>query len=148
MASALFIAVCACWQPVAGDLWHVHGPVAALFITAQLAGVWITQVSSGQLDVLSLAGIRQAYGADGTHSTGLIDTRWYRVVRHPIYLGWALMVWPTPHMTGTRLAFAAISSLYLAAAIPFEERSLRRDFGVAYESYSARVRWRMIPFLY
>jgi protein-S-isoprenylcysteine O-methyltransferase Ste14 len=72
----------------------------------------------------------------------------YRLVRHPIYFAWVLMVWPAPVMTGTRLCFAVLSTLYLAVAIPFEERTLRRTFGPAYDGYATRVRWRMVPFLY
>ena len=49
------------------------------------------------------------------------------------------MVWPTPVMTGTRLVFAAVSTLYLALAIPLEERTLRRQFGPVYAAYAARV---------
>jgi protein-S-isoprenylcysteine O-methyltransferase Ste14 len=148
IASALFIVVCAAWRPVAGAVWRASGPAAVALGAAQLLGVWITYVSSRQLDVLSLAGVRQAFGSAKPHSTGLVETHWYRLVRHPIYFGWVLMVWPTPHMTGTRLAFAAISTAYLALAIPFEERSLTRDFGDDYRSYTRRVRWRMVPFLY
>jgi protein-S-isoprenylcysteine O-methyltransferase Ste14 len=48
-------------------------------------------------------------------------------------------------MNGTRLTFAAISTLYLVAAIPLEERDLRRLHGSAYARYSARVRFRLIP---
>jgi protein-S-isoprenylcysteine O-methyltransferase Ste14 len=72
----------------------------------------------------------------------------YGLVRHPIYFGWALMVWATPVMTGTRLAFAAISTLYLVAAIPFEERSLRALFGAGYDAYARKVRWKMLPGVY
>jgi protein-S-isoprenylcysteine O-methyltransferase Ste14 len=51
-------------------------------------------------------------------------------------------------MTMTRLTFAVISTLYLAIAIPFEERSLIETFGADYASYRRTVRWRMIPGLY
>jgi protein-S-isoprenylcysteine O-methyltransferase Ste14 len=69
-------------------------------------------------------------------------------VRHPIYLAWFLLVWCAPFMNGTRAVFAAVSCLYLMLAIPFEERDLRRVFGKAYAEYAARVRWRVIPWLY
>ena len=46
------------------------------------------------------------------------------------------------------LAFAALTSLYLAIAIPWEERSLVAAFGDAYRRYQRQVRWRMIPFIY
>jgi protein-S-isoprenylcysteine O-methyltransferase Ste14 len=69
----------------------------------------------------------------------------YRLVRHPIYFGWVLMVFGAPAMTASRLLFAAISTLYLIVAIPFEERSLTKEFGAAYRDYQRRVRWRLIP---
>jgi protein-S-isoprenylcysteine O-methyltransferase Ste14 len=66
-------------------------------------------------------------------------------VRHPIYLGWFLMVWGAPEMTGTRLVFAAASCVYLLLAIIFEERDLHRTFGTAYQRYARRVRWKVLP---
>jgi protein-S-isoprenylcysteine O-methyltransferase Ste14 len=148
LASALFIAVCAAWQPVPGTWWRVVPPWSALLVAVQVIGLVVTLAASRQLDVLALAGIRQALGGRTTAPVGLLETGFYGLVRHPIYFGWVLMVWPTPHMTSTRLAFAAISTFYLAVAIPFEERSLRRDFGADYGTYSQRVRWKMVPFLY
>ena len=59
-----------------------------------------------------------------------------------------LFVWLPPEMNGTRLVFAVVSTLYLALAVPFEERDLIRSFGADYERYRQRVRWRMIPGLY
>ena len=148
VASAMFIVVCLLWRAVPGEYWRVGWPESVVLIGLQLSGVWITEVASRQLDVFSLAGIRQVESPVARRPAVLVETGWYRLVRHPIYFGWVLMVWPTPHMTGTRLAFAAISTGYLAAAIPFEERSLRRDFGDDYARYAATVKWRMIPFLY
>ena len=72
----------------------------------------------------------------------------YAWVRHPIYVGWFLMVFATPMMTATRLVFAIVSSAYLIIAIPFEERSLRHSFGEDYARYTLAVKWRMIPFIY
>jgi protein-S-isoprenylcysteine O-methyltransferase Ste14 len=51
-------------------------------------------------------------------------------------------------MTGDRLVFAALTTGYLIAAIPWEERSLRQSFGDDYVRYSRDVKWRMIPFIY
>jgi len=57
-------------------------------------------------------------------------------------------VFGAARMTGDRLAFAAITTLYLIVAIPLEERSLRRAFGDGYVRYTRQVRWRMLPFIY
>lgn len=147
VASAAFIVVCALWRPVPGEAWQVTGPGAIAMTIVQMSGVVATYLGSRQLDVFRLAGIRQAFGA--SRAPGRIqDTGMFALVRHPIYFGWILMVWPTPHMTGTRLAFAAISTAYLVLAIPVEERSLRREFGAAYDDYARRVRWRMLPLVY
>ena len=51
-------------------------------------------------------------------------------------------------MTGDRLAFATLTSLYLVLAIPLEERSLRQSFGDDYARYAARVPWRVFPYVY
>jgi protein-S-isoprenylcysteine O-methyltransferase Ste14 len=72
----------------------------------------------------------------------------YRLVRHPLYLAWALLVFGTPTLTGTRAVFAVVSTAYLALAIPFEERGLLAAFGSDYRAYQRQVRWRMIPGIY
>ena len=72
----------------------------------------------------------------------------YRLVRHPLYLGWIIAAFATPHLTGDRLAFAVLTSLYLVVAIPWEEEALVRSYGGEYTRYRRRVRWRVIPFIY
>jgi len=72
----------------------------------------------------------------------------FRVVRHPLYLGFVLAVVPTHHMTGDRLIFAAVMVIYLALAMRWEERGLAATFGEGYERYRAAVRWRLIPGIY
>lgn len=148
IASVLFIGVCAWWQPVPGVAWRLPGGwrMAAIVVQA-VAGV-ATLVAARQLGVLRLAGVQQVGASDSTEPPTLDDSGLYAVVRHPIYLAWVALVWAAPVMTATRLTFAAISTAYLVAAVPFEERDLRRLFGEAYARYSKRVRWRIIPWLY
>lgn len=143
IASLLLLAVDLLWQPIGGHLYRVPWPMAALFLLVQLAGVWWTVRGTRAIDPLELAGIRERAAATDLQVDGP-----YGVVRHPLYLGWLLMVWGTAEMTGDRLAFAAVSTAYLVVAIPFEERSLVRLFGARYQHYRERVRWRMLPFIY
>ena len=72
----------------------------------------------------------------------------YGLVRHPIYLGWFLIVFAVGTMTMTRFVFAVVSCAYLLVAIPFEERSLRRSSNGAYDRYMRQVRRKLIPGLY
>ena len=69
----------------------------------------------------------------------------YGLVRHPIYLGWFLIVFAVGTMTMTRLVFAVVSCVYLLIAIPLEERSLRAASGGAYDRYMQQVRRKLIP---
>jgi len=142
-ASGLFILAIALWQPVGGALYQATGVRAILHALVQLSGVWLVARSVGAIDPLELAGIRREGRRDALQAGGV-----YRLVRHPLYLGWMLIVFGAAHMTGDRLAFAAITSLYIVVAIPWEERGLERTFGVDYARYRARVRWRVIPFVY
>jgi methanethiol S-methyltransferase len=146
IASLLLIAVCVLWRPVGGELYQQSGVAAIGHSLVQLAGVWLIVRSVRAIDPLELAGIRQAAARAG--DGGLQMGGVYGLVRHPIYLGWTLVVFGAAHMTGDRFAFAIVSTAYLALAIPWEERSLVKSFGADYERYQRLVRWRMIPFIY
>jgi hypothetical protein len=164
VASALFIAVCGLWQPIGGVAWSVAPPAGWLLYFLLAAGVWLSVRSAGVIDIWELAGVRQVEGdrqpPDGRPDSGPLPARDrfgvspfkttgpYGLVRHPIYLGWFLMVFGVPVMTMTRLMFALVSCAYLLMAIPLEEATLRRTTAGQYDEYSRLVRWRIIPGIY
>lgn len=147
VASLLFIGVCAGWQPVPGVLWHAEGASIWILRALSLLGAVMTLQSASALDMFELAGTRP-FMRTRIASTELKSDGPYGLVRHPIYLAWLFLVWTPTTMTGTRLVFAVVSTLYLIVAIPFEERSLHASIGPGYGAYVARVRWRLIPGLY
>lgn len=150
-ASLLFFIVCAWWQPVPGTLYEWQGAAALPAYGVQLLGLATAVRSSARLDVLDLAGVRSVLRSDaaGAHrAPQLVTTGLYAFVRHPLYLGWVLLVFGAPHMTMTRFLFAAVSTAYLVIATPFEERSLVHAFGAEYRRYQQRVRWRIVPGIY
>jgi protein-S-isoprenylcysteine O-methyltransferase Ste14 len=146
IASALFIAVCALWQPVPGVAWSVTGPFRWALAGFQAVGVWLTLRSAAIIDILELSGVRQL--APRPHANDFKTSGPYGWMRHPIYTGWFLLVFCIPVMTMTRLVFAIISTTYLLIAIPFEERTLLAVSNGAYERYARQVRWKLIPGLY
>ncbi|HVZ22945.1 MAG TPA: isoprenylcysteine carboxylmethyltransferase family protein [Vicinamibacterales bacterium] len=149
IASALFIAVCAGWQYVQGVVWFVDGGWVWGLRALQVAGVVVTIRAAAMIDVFELAGTRQLETPVASPEPPVFKTTWpYGWVRHPIYAGWFLIVWPVPLMTMTRLVFAAASTVYLLIAIPLEERSLRATTGGAYDAYARAVRWRIVPFVH
>ncbi len=149
VASLMLIAVCAAWRPVPGVLWQLESPWTWVLRVVQVAAVWITLRSAAVIDGLDLAGVRQvlkpkAHSPEPNAHSEFKTSGPYGWVRHPIYLGWILLVFSVGTMTGTRLVFAIVSSVYLIIAIPFEERTLLAN-APAYADYMRRVRWRLLP---
>ncbi|MPZ17034.1 MAG: isoprenylcysteine carboxylmethyltransferase family protein [Luteitalea sp.] len=151
IASLLFLMVCGLWRPVGGEVYRLESLAAVAAVALQAAGVLLTAAGVSILSWSELAGVRQALQAT-THEVGeghkTFSRGVYGFVRHPLYLGWMLMTLGTPHLTGTRLVFGVVSSAYLLAAIPWEERSLIAEHGEPYLRYRSQVRWRVVPGIY
>jgi protein-S-isoprenylcysteine O-methyltransferase Ste14 len=143
VASLLFVVLIAGWQSIGGVLYDAPGWLAMPHILMQVAGLWMIAQAVRAIDGLELAGIRPATKAGGLQARGL-----YALVRHPVYFGTLLIVFGFARMTGDRLLFAVLVTVYLVTAVPWEERSLERTFGEEYRRYREQVRWRIVPFLY
>lgn len=144
IASLLFLVVCWAWQPLPGIAWHVRGPGLMLYVV-QIFGVVLTVSAARIVGIWELAGVQQP---DPHRDIEFKAAGPFALVRHPIYLAWILMVFATPTMTMTRLAFAVISTLYLIVAIPFEEALLVEMFGEKYVAYQRQMRWKLIPLIW
>jgi len=76
----------------------------------------------------------------------VIDTGPYRLVRHPGYAGFALVVLGSPGVLGSAWAFvpAVACLLWMALRTVAEDRTLRAE-REGYEDYAGRVRARWLP---
>ena len=144
IASSLLVFMDLFWRPVGGNIYRVTGWPAWIFAIVQLAGVWMIARSVRAIDPLELAGIRNPKAMNGELQTNGV----YGLVRHPLYFGWVLCVFGAAHMTGDRLTFAVLTTGYLVMAMPWEERSLEREFGQSYRLYKQAVRWKILPYVY
>ena len=137
------------WRPLAGIVWNFDSPAAAGLLWAIFAVGWlIVLVSTFLINHFDLFGLRQVYLSflGKPYSPPPFQTPWlYRVVRHPIMLGFLIAFWATPTMTYGHLLFAAVVTAYVLVALRLEERDLVAHYGETYAAYQAQVRMLM-PF--
>jgi len=142
-SSVALIILFAFWEPLGGVVWSVTDPTGAIVLYSLCAFGWLlVLVSTFLLNHFDLFGLRQVWlyltGQPYTHLTFRTPGP-YRLVRHPLYVGWLFAFWATPNMTLTHLVFALATSGYILVAIQLEERDLVRHLGTAYSDYRKRV---------
>ena len=137
------------WRPLGGTVWSIEDPIARAVIYALFAFGWgLVLVSTFLINHFDLFGLRQVWLALRNRPyTGLhFGTPGpYRLVRHPLYVGWFFAFWMTPVMTYAHLLFAVATTAYILIAIQFEERDLIHEHGASYEEYRRRVPM-LVPF--
>lgn len=130
------------WRPIDGIVWQTNGVPAAILSALFWLG-WFTVVFSTYLinhfDLFGLAQVWSAWRGSERPQTGFRSPLLYKVVRHPIYLGFLMAFWATPVMTWGHALFAAGSTAYVLIGIWLEERDLVAHFGETYLRYRARV---------
>ena len=131
------------WQPMGGIVWDVANPLGRAVLYGLFAFGWLTVlVTTFLINHFDLFGLRQVWlylrGKRYTN-LGFKMPGPYRIVRHPLYVGWLTAFWATPTMTAAHLLFAVGMTIYILVAIQFEERNLVEYFGQQYEDYRRRV---------
>ena len=130
------------WRPIPAPVWQVTGIAAFLLIGLHWLGWLIAFASTHMIDHFDLFGLRQAFVALRSAETSGQSFRTpllYKIVRHPIMLGFLLAFWATPEMTAGHLLFALANTAYILVALQFEERDLIAAFGATYQEYRRRV---------
>ncbi len=131
------------WQPLSAVMWEVTGGAAATALWALCAFGWLTALASTfAISHFDLFGLRQVYLYLRGDTCKQIDFRIagiYRLVRHPLMLGFIIAFWATPRMTLGHLLFAATTTLYIFIALQFEEHDLIAHYGDKYREYKKRV---------
>jgi protein-S-isoprenylcysteine O-methyltransferase Ste14 len=119
------------WQPLGGAVWAVENIVGRGILYGGYAFGWLLVLAATfAINHFDLFGLRQVW----LHLQGQPQKRlrfatplFYRIVRHPLYVGWLCVFWITPTMTVTHLFFAAATTAYILVAIRLEERDLIRE---------------------
>jgi methanethiol S-methyltransferase len=143
LSSLLLALLCWYWRPIPGVVWNVSLPWFSALLMGLFAVGWtIVLFSSFLISHFELFGLRQTYlRMRGLDYTPLKFTQraLYKVVRHPLMLGFVIAFWATPHMSVGHLLFAIATSVYILVGIFLEERDLMEHHGSDYAAYRARV---------
>ena len=137
------------WRPLGVEIWTVEDPVGRLVLRALFAFGWgLVLLSTFLINHFDLFGLRQVWLyllGRSDKPVRFVTPGPYRVVRHPLYVGWLFAFWMTPVMTLAHLLFSIATTAYILLAIQFEERDLVREHGDAYERYRRSVPM-LVPF--
>lgn len=130
------------WRPMPGVVWDVDNSSGRALLWALFAAGWLlVLVTTFLINHFDLFGLRQVWrhfrGLPPAH-VAFREPSLYKVVRHPLYVGWLLAFWSIPTMTAGHLLFAAVATAYILVAIQFEEKDLM-TFHPEYAGYRERV---------
>jgi protein-S-isoprenylcysteine O-methyltransferase Ste14 len=149
LSSAALVLLFWQWRPLGGVVWSVNDPIGRAVLRSLFGFGWgLVLLSTFLINHFDLFGLRQVwlYFRERPYTMLRFGTPGpYRLVRHPLYVGWFFAFWMTPTMTFAHLLFSIATASYILLAIQFEERDLVRDHGLVYEEYRRRVPM-LVPF--
>jgi protein-S-isoprenylcysteine O-methyltransferase Ste14 len=120
------------WQPLPHEIWTSEGWLRVVLWALYLFGWSFLLASTFALGHQELFGLRR--GEPGFREPSL-----YRIMRHPIMVGFLIIFWAAPDMSVGRLLFAAASTAYILLGVRLEEHDLKKQLGTPYEEYLSRV---------
>jgi protein-S-isoprenylcysteine O-methyltransferase Ste14 len=143
-ASAVLMLTFWQWRPLPQVVWQVEHPVGAgLLLAGSLLGWAVVFASSFMINHFDLFGVRQSVNGflgRETRPVGFKLVGFYKLVRHPLMVGFLLAFWLTPTMSVGHLFFAVMTTGYIFFGTWIEERDLVAQLGDAYLDYRRRVR--------
>jgi protein-S-isoprenylcysteine O-methyltransferase Ste14 len=142
-ASTLLALIVWQWRPLPGVVWEVKSPIGvAMLHGLYFLGWGIVLYATFLIDHFELFGLRQTIGhalGRPTEPAQFTERSLYRVVRHPLMLGFLIAFWAAPVMSPGRLLFAGVITAWVLVAIRIEESTLVEVHGELYEGYRRRV---------
>lgn len=141
-ASLALIVLFTFWRPIPITVWSTSGTLAIVLWAVFASGWGIVLLSTFLINHFELFGLQQAWFNLRNRAAAapkFHQPMFYKMVRHPLYLGFLISLWIGPEMTLGRLVLAGGLTAWMLLAIQFEERDLIDVFGDQYRQYRRRV---------
>jgi methanethiol S-methyltransferase len=139
MSSLALILVFLFWAPIGGVVWSVQHPVGRTLLHVGFGFGWLTVLTTtfliNHFDLFGLRQVWKFFRGQRYEALKFVTPGPYKLVRHPLYVGWLFAFWCTPHMTVAHLFFALLTTTYILVAIRLEERDLVSAHGADYLEY-------------
>jgi protein-S-isoprenylcysteine O-methyltransferase Ste14 len=144
LASSLaLVALFVHWEPIGGIVWNVPAGVGRMLVIGLYAFGWLlllyTTFLIDHFDLFGLAQVWRHLARKNYQPPQFRTPALYRLVRHPLYIGWLIIFWAAPVMTSAHLLFALMTTTYILIAIQLEEHDLIDTFGAEYVAYRRRT---------
>lgn len=143
MSSLALIAVFGFWEPMGGSIWNLETPFLRWMLYGGFVFGWLTVlVTTFLINHFDLFGLRQVwkyFRRERCLPLKFVTPAIYKLVRHPLYVGWLFAFWCTPTMSAAHLFFAGLTTAYILIAIRLEERDLVDAHGEAYREYRRKT---------
>jgi methanethiol S-methyltransferase len=144
LASSLALgALFVLWEPIGGVVWQLpDGAARRAVIGLYIFGWALLFFTTFLIDHFDLFGLKQVWRrltGKQYRAPRFFTPSLYKLVRHPLYIGWLTIFWAAPTMTVSHLLFALLTSVYILVAIRFEENDLVDAFGAEYIAYRERT---------
>ena len=138
LSSLALVALFAWWQPMGGIVWEASGIGRSAVIAIYLLGWALLLYTTFLIDHFDLFGLKQVWRR--SKGSAYVPPQFYtpslyKLIRHPLYVGWLTIFWAAPTMTVAHLVFALATTAYILIAIQLEEHDLVEAFGDRYVSY-------------
>jgi protein-S-isoprenylcysteine O-methyltransferase Ste14 len=143
LASSVLLLLYWLWRPAPAPVWQVTSPLGVSVLWGVFAFGWLVVFLStfmiGHFDLFGLKQVWLNLQGRGLPADRFRAPAFYRIVRHPIMVGFLIAFWATPFMSVGHLLFSVATTGYILIAVQIEERDLVAMLGDEYRRYRSRV---------
>src|SRR5438552_4860771 len=128
LASSILLLLSWQWRPIPGVVWDTRSTMLGTALLGLFGVGWlIVLLSTSMINHFDSFGLRQVtlYFQRRPYTPVSFVTRGlYKIVRHPIMLGFLIAFWATPVMTLGHLMSAVITTAYFLVALTLDAHAL------------------------